>query len=94
MERLSSEEGVSLWQFEQALLPLLWALARSAVVLFLALRETTVIPRYSGGVVLNGLRFAAGRQQVRSLITLFGVIRYWRVYMRQSGGGGGFWAQI
>jgi hypothetical protein len=60
------------------------ALARLAVVLFLTLCEERSAARAVPGVQeVGGRRFRRAPAQARNLSTLFGVVRYWRGYMRE-----------
>ena len=67
--------------FEQGLVHAVWALARVAVALFFAHRqERCVVP-----VRLDraGRTFRPAPAQARNLNTFFGVVRYWRTYLRE-----------
>jgi len=81
----ANEEGISFKAFEGLLLSHAFALARAAVVLFLVLCETRVATAYGSSVERGGRRFRVAPAQPRSLTTMFGVIRYWRTYMREVG---------
>jgi hypothetical protein len=81
----ANEEGVSFKIFEGVLRSHALALARAAAVLFLVLCETRVAAAYGGSVERGGRRFRVAPSQPRSLTTMFGVIRYWRTYMREVG---------
>jgi hypothetical protein len=79
------EAPVSFKDFELALRELVFAFARIAIMLFLALREEHVLRSSPNDVELGGRRFRRAPAIVRSFTTLFGVIRYARTYMRQIG---------
>jgi hypothetical protein len=79
------EEPVSFKDFEIALRDLVFAFARIAIMLFLALREEHVMRTYPSDVEREGRRFRRAPAIVRSFTTLFGVVRYARTYMRQIG---------
>lgn len=79
------DESVSFKDFELALRELVFGFARLAIMLFLALREEHVMRSYPGDVEREGRRFRRAPAIVRSLATLFGVVRYARTYMRQIG---------
>lgn len=69
-------------EFERALLPRIFALARLLIALFLCVREQ----RECGGLperpVVGGRRFQRRPPQPRNLHTYFGAVRYWRTYLR------------
>jgi len=67
--------------FEQQLVRAVWALARVAIVLFFAHRhERCVIPARTERA---GRTFRSAPAQARNLNTIFGVVRYWRTYLRE-----------
>lgn len=73
------------FDFERALLRLVFALARSLVAIFLARRhEELVVPTSE---VVGGTRYARSQVQDREIATTFGAVRFWRTYMRAAGGG-------
>ena len=73
-------EDISFRAFENSLRPEVLAFARAAVVLFLALCEQrTTTSRQECG----GRAFRQAPAQARNLTTIFGVVRYWRTYMRE-----------
>ncbi len=67
--------------FEERLRELLWGLGRVAVMLFLAYRheQSPAAER----VEREGRLFRVAPAQARNLNTLFGVVRYWRTYLRE-----------
>ena len=78
----------SLYDFEQALIPLVFALGRLALVLFLTRQEERLdIP-----VRERRARSLYERREAKSRLlgTFFGKIRYWRCFMHRVGGGGYF----
>jgi hypothetical protein len=79
------EAPVSFKDFEKALRDLVFAFARVAIMLFLALREEQVMRAYPSQLACEGRRFRRVRVITRSLTTLFGVVRYARTYMREVG---------
>ena len=79
------DADVSFKDFEKALRELVFAFARIAIMLFLALREEHVMRSYPDPVARDGRRFRRAPAIARSLATLFGVVRYARTYMRQIG---------
>jgi hypothetical protein len=76
---------VSFKDFEKALREIVFAFARVAIMLFLALREEHVMRSYPDRVECGGRRFRRAPAIVRSLATLFGVVRYARTYLREIG---------
>lgn len=68
--------------FEVGLADALFALARTIVVLFLALAEERVTATLTDDLVRDGQRFRRDRVLPRALMTRFGIVRYWRTYMR------------
>ena len=79
------DEPVSFKDFEQAIRQLVFAFARIAIMLFLALREDQLMRTYPSQVEREGRRFRRAPAIPRSLTTLFGVVRYARTYMREVG---------
>jgi len=76
-------DAVAFKDFELALRSVVMALARAAVCLFLEQREDRVVARVGTQGVASGRRFRRAPARARNLMTLFGVIRYWRTYMRE-----------
>ena len=67
--------------FEERLRELLWALGRAAVTLFLAYRHAR--SPAAARVEREGRVFRPAPAQARNLNTMFGVVRYWRTYLRE-----------
>lgn len=71
--------------FEQALVPLVFALARYLVALFLCRRhEELEVPTTE---TIEGRFYTKSQLQDREIATFFGRVRFWRTYMRAAGGG-------
>jgi hypothetical protein len=67
--------------FERHVVQLVWALGRAAVALFLAHRhERCELP---SRLERSGRAFRRAPAQARNLNTFFGVVRYWRTYLRE-----------
>lgn len=84
-EWASRDEPLSFKDFEKALRDLVFAFARVAIMLFLALREETLMRTYPSQMECAGRRFRRAPAIPRSFTTLFGVVRYARTYMREVG---------
>jgi hypothetical protein len=87
VERLSSAQEVSFRCAEREVRDVVLALGRALVVLFLGLREQHVMAahRAAHGTRYQGM-FRTLRQAppiARNLTTLFGVVRYFRCYLRE-----------
>ena len=81
VESLAFAHAGDFRSLEQELMRAVWALARVAITLFLAHRhERCVIPLR---VERAGRTFRPAPAQPRNLNTLFGVVRYWRTYLRE-----------
>jgi len=77
--------GLVFHQFETRLIPMLFALGRLLVALFLARRhEELAVPRSES---INDERYERRDARSRELGTFFGRVRYWRTYMYGQGGG-------
>lgn len=76
-------EKISFKAFEQLLTAEIFVFARAAATLFLALCEERFAP--STTVERGGRRFRPAPRQARNLTTMFGIVRYWRTYMREVG---------
>jgi len=77
--------GQTFLDFERALVPLVFELARALIALFLCRRhEALEVPMSE---VSDGKVFARSQAQDREIATFFGPVRYWRTYMRGKGGG-------
>jgi len=79
------KEPPTLRDFEPALRSVVFSLGRAVLMLFLALRENVVMRHFPDRVERMGRSFRAAPPQSRALATLFGVVRYWRTYYRESG---------
>ena len=77
------DEPVSFREFEQALRLAVAGLARAAVALFLALRETKLSQNCPSRIVRGKRTFRRAPAQGRNLTTWFGVVRYVRTYFRE-----------
>ena len=87
-EVAASAEATLFVDFEKDLRELVFAFARSVIVLFLALRERHVVAPIAargGSFEQMGRRFRRAPPIARNLSTLFGVVRYWRTYLREVG---------
>lgn len=73
--------------FEAPLADGIFLLARTIIALFLAASEERVTAGLGERVVRDGHVFWRGRPQSRALMTRFGIVRYWRLYMRSGDGG-------
>jgi len=84
-EQAESKEPVSFRVVEQELRRLVFAFARAVVVLFLALREQRLARYWKAGGQYDwsGRTFRSKPAIARNFTTMFGVVRYWRTYMRE-----------
>lgn len=85
---LAEEQGAvetTFAKFEVALGSALFALGRTVVALFLAVAEARVSATLTDDLVRDGRRFRRDRALPRALMTRFGIVRYWRTYMRSCG---------
>lgn len=82
---LTRDEGRSFYEFERTLVPLVFALGRLLLALFLARRHDRcqTVP----SEVMGGRRHERREPQGKWLGTFFGKVRYWRTYMYAPGGG-------
>jgi len=76
---------VTFKEFEGALRLVVFSLARAVIMLFLARREAHLMQEFPRQVEREGRHFRAAPAQSRALTTLFGVVRYWRTYFRETG---------
>lgn len=81
IEAFASASGDDFKSFERKLMELVWKLGRIAVVLFLAHRHER--REEPARLSRAGRVFRPAPAQPRNLNTLFGVVRYWRTYMRE-----------
>lgn len=68
--------------FEKALVPRVYELARLFIVLFLCVREEREQAGIPAQLEVEGRRYQRKPPQPRNFNTLFGVVRYWRIYLR------------
>jgi hypothetical protein len=69
--------------FEKGLIPLVFTLARTVIMLFLEVAEQRVAEGLPGRVVKGDRTFRIAPAQGRNLMTWFGLVRYWRTYLRE-----------
>jgi hypothetical protein len=82
MGRSDAEADQTFKAFEKALIPQVFELARLLVTLFLCVREEREQEELPAQVNIDGRRYQRRPPQARNLNTLFGVVRYWRTYLR------------
>lgn len=83
-QRARTDRELSFRELERELLDAVFGLGRAFVVLFLALREQHVVVSHcTGRFEWFGRTFRPAPPIARNLTTLFGVVRYWRTYMRE-----------
>lgn len=90
VEKMAACEGeVTFREAEGQIRLLLLAVGRAVVVLFLALREQRIMSRFPTGERLRvgGRSFLRAPAIPRNLTTMFGVVRYWRTYLREVSDG-------
>ena len=81
IESLACAHAGDFKSFEQKLVQAAWALARVALALFFAHRhQRCVVP---ARLERAGRTFRPAPAQARNLNTFFGVVRYWRTYLRE-----------
>jgi len=87
------EDEVTFKWFEQAVRPMVFALGRTVVLLFLTCAEDRVRQRTPTWLVHGGRTFQRTKGRSRTLTTWFGRVRYWRTYMleREVEEGHGFY---
>lgn len=92
VEELARGEQVSFRDAELLIREGVYGVGRLLLTLFLALREEHVVAQLpEGRVTWFGRVFRRRPAVARNLSTLFGTVRYWRVYMRDvSGNGSGY----
>ena len=81
--RPPSGEELTFKAFEQALIPMVFALARTALALFLTCAERREQKRIPKRLERGERVFRPAPAQARNLETWFGVVRYFRTYMRE-----------
>lgn len=79
----AKDESLTFMAFEKALRVEVFALARAAIVVFLALVEQRVVGGLASRFERDGRWFRRAPKQERGLQTTFGVVRYWRTYARE-----------
>ena len=82
VEQAAVNESLTFMAFEAALRLEVFALARAATVVFLALAEQRVVGALASRFERGGRWFRKAPKQERGLQTTFGVVRYWRTYAR------------
>lgn len=89
VEDQAAAERVTFREFERGLRDVVFELAQALVVLFLARHEQRVLRERVFGErceSLSGRQFRLAPAIARNLTTMFGVVRYWRTYMREVAG--------
>jgi hypothetical protein len=76
--------------FEVALIPRVFAVARTLVQLFLVLREQRLSEKLSRKQRVRGNWYTAQSPKRRQLRCFFGKVPFWRRYYSRDGGGAGF----
>jgi hypothetical protein len=79
------EDEITFKSFERALKPKVFAIARTAVVLFLTCAEARVRARIPTWLLSSGRWFQKTKARARDLTTWFGKVRYRRTYMLERG---------
>ena len=79
---LEADDERTFKDFEQALIPRVFELARLLVMLFLCVREERALKSRPTKLKVGGKIFHLRPAQARNLNTFFGVVRYWRGYYR------------
>lgn len=85
VERLAYDEAITFREVERQARDAVFAYARAAIVLFLFLREVHVMRAHTRGSRFEwfGRTYRPAPAIGRNLMTLFGVVRYHRTYMRE-----------
>jgi hypothetical protein len=78
-----TKEETTFKAFEAELIPMVFALGRTLVMLFLAAAEERVTRRTPERMRRAGRRFRKVEAKGRNLQCWFGVVRYWRTYMAE-----------
>lgn len=81
--RKAGRQEITFKSFETALIPMVFAMGRTLVMLFLAAAEDRVARRTPERMRRTGRRFRKVEAKDRSLECWFGVVRYWRTYMAE-----------
>lgn len=87
VDGFATTPGVSFKEVEAELKTLVFDLARLAITLFLVLRDEWLTQQQPARMELDGRRFRLAPAIYRNLMTLFGVVRYRRTYMREIADG-------
>jgi len=82
-QQAHADMAPSFMEMERQLRSRLMALGRLLVILFLTLFECHVTNGMQGTVEVNGQRYNRRPPKGRNLMTLFGVVRYFRTYLRR-----------
>ena len=77
------QQQVSFKAVELALIPMLFALGRTLVMILLAAAEQRLAPRFPERMRRDGRQFRKVEAKGRNLQCWFGVVRYWRTYMAE-----------
>jgi hypothetical protein len=88
VEQTEKHEAPSFMAFEKELLQKVYLLGRLLCVLFLCVREEAERQRTPVRLERNGRTYTRRPAQPRNLDTLFGVVRYFRTYVRGKDGHG------
>jgi hypothetical protein len=79
----SGDNELTFKAFEELLITMIYALARTTIMLFLASAQVREQKRIPSRLERAGRIFRRAPAQPRNLETWFGVVRYWRTYMRE-----------
>jgi hypothetical protein len=80
------DDRLSFHEVERKLVPMVFVLGRLLLAYFLTRRQETSRRRLRQRAPQG---YRSGRSQSRLLGTFFGKVRYWRCYLRESGGSAG-----
>lgn len=83
----AEDPSCTFMSFERGVREHVFAIGRALVVLFLVVAEARVSALTPSSLKCGGRRFRRAPPQTRNLNTMFGVVRYTRVYLRQVGAG-------
>ncbi len=83
----AGEVDLSFKSFERRLMDDVMSFARALVTLFLVLCEQRIAAATPSRIERGEHVFRRAPAQARNLNTLFGIVRYWRLYMREVGDG-------
>jgi hypothetical protein len=79
------EPQVTFREFERSVMGRLWAIGRTAIVLFLTCSEERIRRQTPPWLVRDGRSFQRTKAKPRTLTSWFGPVRYWRCYMLERG---------